>query len=306
MARRDRTGTPGESLWRLIDFRPEIDDRARAAVEGALLGAGLLDAWVTPDGVVLDPETWDAILVPGTAQTGPTLADLVVAVEFDDIAESVVTEILVGIGIIDDEAVGEPATPWISPDGRWAIGPLRGRTGQEYASYIGPRARDAARNRQLDLLDTRLDALTVSVSDVEKDLLELDSRLVALAGEERTQPTDSTVRDVLSELGVVRKHHAQLSDDLGRSSDRLRTVRESLGRATEDLRGYAATHRTPTRADQLDAVWAALADLSVTIDTARARHPHRFATTTPPKILDLPDTVWINRPATQETDTQAA
>ena len=42
---------------------------------------------------------------------------------------------------------------------------------------------------------------------------------------------------------------------------------------------------------------------------ARARHPHRFGTTHAPKILDLPDTVWINQPAqdtTQETDTTAA
>lgn len=43
---------------------------------------------------------------------------------------------------------------------------------------------------------------------------------------------------------------------------------------------------------------------------ARARHPHRFSTTTiAPKILDLPDTVWINPPAqhtTEETDTTAA
>ena len=40
-----------------------------------------------------------------------------------------------------------------------------------------------------------------------------------------------------------------------------------------------------------------------------ARHPHRFGTTHAPKILDLPHTVWINRPAqdiTQETDTTAA
>ena len=35
----------------------------------------------------------------------------------------------------------------------------------------------------------------------------------------------------------------------------------------------------------------------------------RKTPTDPPKILDLPDTVWINRPAqdtTQETDTTAA
>jgi putative transposase len=42
---------------------------------------------------------------------------------------------------------------------------------------------------------------------------------------------------------------------------------------------------------------------------ARARHPHCFGTVGAPKILDLPDTAWINRPAqntTQETATTAA
>jgi putative transposase len=51
------------------------------------------------------------------------------------------------------------------------------------------------------------------------------------------------------------------------------------------------------------------ADRRTVLTQARARHPHRFGTTHAPKILDLPDTVWINRPAedtTQETATTAA
>ncbi|CAN5788629.1 hypothetical protein BH09ACT7_BH09ACT7_60190 [soil metagenome] len=50
------------------------------------------------------------------------------------------------------------------------------------------------------------------------------------------------------------------------------------------------------------------ADRRTVLADARARHPHRLCTTTTPKILDLPDTVWINRPAqdaTQATDTTA-
>jgi len=43
---------------------------------------------------------------------------------------------------------------------------------------------------------------------------------------------------------------------------------------------------------------------------ARARRPHRFGgSTTAPKMLDLPDTVWINRPAdntSQTAETDAA
>ena len=51
------------------------------------------------------------------------------------------------------------------------------------------------------------------------------------------------------------------------------------------------------------------AERRTVLTDARARHPHRFGTTHAPKILDLPDTVWINQPAqdtTQETDTTAA
>ena len=52
------------------------------------------------------------------------------------------------------------------------------------------------------------------------------------------------------------------------------------------------------------------ADRRTVLTQARARHPHRFRQPVgAPKILDLPDTVWINRPAqntTQETATTAA
>jgi hypothetical protein len=51
------------------------------------------------------------------------------------------------------------------------------------------------------------------------------------------------------------------------------------------------------------------ADRRVVLTDARARHPHRFGTTHAPKILDLPDTAWINRPAQDtigEADTTAA
>ena len=50
-------------------------------------------------------------------------------------------------------------------------------------------------------------------------------------------------------------------------------------------------------------------DRRAVLAEARARHPYRFGTTHAPKILDLPDTAWINRPAqntTQETATTAA
>ena len=66
-----------------------------------------------------------------------------------------------------------------------------------------------------------------------------------------------------------------------------------------------------TPADVHYALAAAKAvDRHTVLAQARARHPHRFGgITTAPKMLDLPDTVWINRPADdtrQDTETEAA
>lgn len=39
--------------------------------------------------------------------------------------------------------------------------------------------------------------------------------------------------------------------------------------------------------------------------TAREHHPERFATTTSPKIITLPDAAWINQPPQQEVESPA-
>jgi hypothetical protein len=48
----DRTGRPGAPLWRLLDWREHVEGRTQAGIEAALQAAGLLDAWVLPDGSV--------------------------------------------------------------------------------------------------------------------------------------------------------------------------------------------------------------------------------------------------------------
>ena len=55
---------------------------------------------------------------------------------------------------------------------------------------------------------------------------------------------------------------------------------------------------------------AKAADRRTVLAEARVRHPPRFGgITTAPKMLDLPDTVWINQSANdtnQNTETEAA
>ncbi|WP_367132080.1 SbcC/MukB-like Walker B domain-containing protein [Saccharothrix sp. HUAS TT1] len=66
--RDDATGAP---FYRLVDFRPEVDDAARAGLEAALEASGLLDAWVTPSGEH-GPEMYgNAVTPPRLRETEP-------------------------------------------------------------------------------------------------------------------------------------------------------------------------------------------------------------------------------------------
>jgi uncharacterized protein (TIGR02680 family) len=60
-----RDGRPGAPLWKVTDFAPGLSDDERAGLEAALEAAGILDAWVTPEGNLVDG---DVIVVSGLAR----------------------------------------------------------------------------------------------------------------------------------------------------------------------------------------------------------------------------------------------
>ena len=51
-SRDPRGDRPGAPFWQLVDFSDDLDATRRAGLEAALEGAGVLDAWVFPDGHV--------------------------------------------------------------------------------------------------------------------------------------------------------------------------------------------------------------------------------------------------------------
>ena len=143
-----------------------------------------------------------------------------------------------------------------------------------------------------------------------------------------TSMTSKTVAALLADLEVTRSHsRPRVSNDNPFSESLFKTLKygpefpERFGSLTEArqfmdsfTQWYNHEHRhtgiglhTPANV-HYGLATAKAADRRGVLDAARTRHPYRFATTTPPKILALPDTVWINRPAddTQETDTTAA
>ena len=144
-----------------------------------------------------------------------------------------------------------------------------------------------------------------------------------------TSMTSKTVAALLADLEVTRSHsRPRVSNDNPFSESLFKTLKygpefpECFGSIWEARQfmdiftnWYNHEHRHTgiglhTPADvHFGLALDKAADRRTVLTDARARHPHRFGTTRAPKILDLPDTVWINQPAqhtTQETDTTAA
>ena len=132
-----RSGRPGAPWWQLVDFQPQVSAAEAAGLEAALQAAGLLDAWVTPEGVLLGGpgDAWhDVQLVPRAPATAPapapaaapTLADVLCAAPPVGCAVSaaVITALLRGVAI----GAADPAQTesWVSPQGRFRVAGLSG------------------------------------------------------------------------------------------------------------------------------------------------------------------------------------
>ncbi len=131
-----------------------------------------------------------------------------------------------------------------------------------------------------------------------------------------TSMTSKTVAALLDDLNVTRSHsRPKVSNDNPYSEAWFKTLKYapvfperfgSLSDARAFLDRFVAWynhehHHTGiglhTAADVHYGLAAAkTTERAATLAQARAAHPHRFNTETPPKILDLPEAAWINPP----------
>ncbi len=134
-----------------------------------------------------------------------------------------------------------------------------------------------------------------------------------------TSMTSKTVAQLLADLDVTRSHsRPRVSNDDPYSEAWFKTLKyaptfpDRFGSLTDPQQfmdsfvdGYNHHHRHTgiglhAPADVHYHLAAALnADREATLARARNRHPERFTTSRNPKIIDLPETAWINRPPQQ-------
>lgn len=225
--RRDRPGAP---LWRVCDFRPECPFDGRAGMEAALQASGLLDAWLLPDGRLLDLTEDTFLLVPAGEASPPTrhLGEvLMVALDQGDpAARSLnpdhVTRVLQSVGLGRDSA-----RDWIDDRGAWQLGPLAGQWTKPAAEFIGESNRAIARRRQLADLRVRRDELVRQLDEIRTALAALAADREAAAAELASAPNDEPVL----RAGYQLEHAARRVTETWTASERA--TQEAAARRAE-------------------------------------------------------------------------
>ena len=277
-----RADRPGAPLWRAVDFSAHVPAADRAGIEAALEASGLLDAWLTPEGVLLAADTRDALLIPQHAAPAANLTDILhPALDRQDprangLTDDTVRAALAAIALSEADAGDHPA--WVDVQGRYRLGPLTGAWSKDTAQYLGEGAREAARRVRLAELAVLRASLTERLEALAALRGALRARATALAADRSAQPLD--LEQALREAHTRFAHEQRL---LGRLAERLQQAereavdhREQADQAASDAAEYAADTGLPATRAGLDQVREALAGyraaLAALLPAAAARH----------------------------------
>ncbi|MGH3416913.1 MAG: TIGR02680 family protein, partial [Actinocrinis sp.] len=235
-----RAGRPGAPLWRAVDFAETVREPDRAGIESALEAAGLLDAWLTPDGALLVSDTGDAFLLPDSpAPSGGLTAVLRPAVDRDDpqaaaLSDDAVHAVLAVIGL------GECAHPtWVAADGGYRIGALRGSWSKGSARYIGEGSREAARRARLTALATLRAELDAELDRIERAREQVRERAVLLAEQLAALPSDEPLRTAHNRLSAENDVVRRLTERSGQAALEAADCQERAEQADAATAEYA-------------------------------------------------------------------
>jgi uncharacterized protein (TIGR02680 family) len=186
----DRARMRGAPLYLLIEFNDALDAGQQGGTEAALEAAGLLDAWVTPDGKLLAAGTYDSVVLPADPCLGRSLADCTAVTPCGEVPADAVRSITSCIAVLRSQDVERASAVdgagdvtkgvWAAVDGRFHSGLVYGAASPRTVAYVGETARTIARARRLAELEARLLALGEETAKAEAGLRRCRDRRATL------------------------------------------------------------------------------------------------------------------------------
>ena len=279
---------PANCLADLIDFRDEVSDQQRAALEAAMEASGLLSASIKFDALVL--ANGELVVEAVTRVEHPLSALLKITLPADcNIASSVVQNILDSISTewprkqpaeqSEQQPAQQPALQWqqhfddahtvVTTDGRFRIGALCGRHTKASAEYIGV----SARRERLEQL--RRDA-SIAVDQAGEVLVQVETKTAAAQTLSQTLDDFRRTLPVLDAVEGAQARASALEDELQQARDRLvlkerevNSAEKALSAAEQECHRICRSLRLPVDSAGLDSIDRGLDRLVSSINSAQ-------------------------------------
>ena len=240
-------------------------------VEAALAAAGLLDSWVTGDGVWLPDRDGDDVIPISSVQTGAGSLSAVLqpAADAGPLSDAAV-RFLFGVGFAGagDELPGPVA---VSGDGRWRTPTAAGRAGRSRhgAEQVGAAARAAARARVVAELRAQADWHRAQAAAAATAAEQLRGQIGALESAAAAAPDEATV--VTAALAAATAERERVAAERTRDARRAELTRaeEAVDRANTAVLNHAAEHALPIDRDGAEEAEQALHGVSSAVSSLR-------------------------------------
>jgi len=270
----------GAPLWQLIDFAPHAPADVRAGLEAALEASGLLDAWVLPQGTVIDPRTNDVVLVdraPHEHSLGQWIVPTVpTAGPGTEVRAATVAAILGSIACSAQEPF--EAETWISPGGEFRAGNARGAWTKPEAQYIGHAAREAARRARMEQIVARLAQIDAAIADCDAAAAEVAALRESARQEYESAPSDEGLLRLHARHNSAEQQRRHAQTRLGEADTKLAQAEHALARAREELAIDSRDLNLPTEGPDLDRLDRALGKYTLALsELANAIRNHQTA-----------------------------
>ena len=266
--RTERSERAGAPLWQLVEVGDHVSSATLQGLESALTAAGLLDAWVRPDGSLdLDERQADLTLTRAPS-AGETLADWLVPLGEAAVPAEVVAGVLRSVrataGVPVEGALTADAADQvlIGRDGTFRLGAAVGRGPDSAAIMLGAEARRRRRLARIAELEANLRLLQSQLTDLDREREQAERRRAALVAELADAPDGRSVEAARSALADARARSTEAAERLGRSREQVEATQQVVRERSRQLAALSAQHGLPTQQEALSEVEHALAEFT--------------------------------------------
>lgn len=239
----------GAPFWRCVQPVGELSATDVDQLEATLAAAGILDAWLSVDGeLTTSPgaEPVDTVVRAGGTRADANLTQVLTPTAAGGVTETAINTVLAAFGWHASHPNDDAAGTWLAADGTWRCAALSGRAEvAQPASYLGATAREAARQREIHRLRTRLAELETSTSAIESAIGDLDDDLLRLAEESARLPGERLVTDAVTTLRERERQAADSERKVFSARDTHRANEIARDTAWANFSAYAGEHAFP-------------------------------------------------------------